>query len=319
MPADVSTRRAKLERVLTCVLALFALYTIGRFGIDQIRPPGMVPNDYQTFPRMAERLVTGAPIYRPDDPSPFKYSPTFALAFRYTFFLLPLALSWIAWCSLSIAGFSAATRWLWGRALPLERLRGWRLAALLGAFGVFHWHGYIEHWSYGQGDVIVYALFIAAVAARRDWVAGAIMAAQLLLKPQSAILLAYFLVQRRFRMLIHTGALACAALAVPAALYWGPRELVSQLGAWKMCLARQSVEFLTGNLNQSVAATLARWSSRELVTVLTPAIVALGGALALAATWFCPQTSREPRANARLAIVTLLFYAVVTPLSWRWL
>jgi hypothetical protein len=320
------TNRA-LSRRLAITLALFALYTIGRFGIDQIRPPGMIPNDYMNFHKASDRLARGAEIYVPADESPYKYSPTFIVTFRETFDRLPHAWAWALWCALSILGFAWATHWLWTRILPAGT-PGRRLAWLVGLFGLCAWHGYLEHFSYGQGDMFLYSLFVAAVAAStatkaRPWTAdvlpAVLMSGLIVMKPQSAILLAYFLMGRRFRILALTAAGTAALLLAPAA-GWGWVRQLEMFQRWRIVLANQSVDFLTGNLNQSVAASAARLlGRRELVRVLTPVLLGLGAAAAFVLALVRPLKRSAPAsACAWRAVGTLLLYALVSPLSWRW-
>ncbi|MBI3558116.1 MAG: DUF2029 domain-containing protein [Deltaproteobacteria bacterium] len=311
------------HRWLAIVLAVFVLYTIGRFGIDQIRPPGLIPNDYMNFHHASDRLAAHEQIYQAGDASPFKYSPTFLLFFRYTFDLLPRTVAWAVWCTISIAGFAWATYWLWLAAGLTYRLPRRVFLALVVAAGICGWHGYIEHFSYGQGDMILYALFIAAVAATPklsgDLLSGALMSLLLIAKPQAGILLAYFLVCRRWRMLAATGAGTFALLLAPA-LGWGFARQIQLFGEWWVVLSQQSTEFLTGNLNQSVAATAARWlGNRALVGCLTTLAVASGALAAVVLTLAWPRAAfAAPRNHARMTLTTLLMYAVVSPLSWRW-
>ena len=317
------SREKAHHRWLAVVLAIFVLYTIGRFGIDQIRPPGLIPHDYMNFHHASDRLAAGIPIYQSEDDSPFKYSPTFLVFFKNTFDLLPPSLAWILWCAISIAGFAWGTYWLWLTAGLTFRVPRRLLITLMVGAGICAWHGYIEHFSYGQGDMILFALFIGAVATMPvisgDALAAGLMALLLIAKPQAGILLAYFLVCRRWRMLAFTAAGALILLVLPA-LGWGMARQNLLFSQWWVVLSQQSIEFLKGNLNQSVAATVARGlSERSLVQPLTMLAVATGALSALGVSWVWPHAATaSPRNHARMAVTTLLLYAVVSPLSWRW-
>lgn len=313
---------------MTIALAILALYSFGRFGIDQIRPPGLIPNDYIIFHRASERLASGIQVYQADDPSPFKYSPAFILLFSETLGRLPPSMGWYVWCLISILGFTWGTHWLWTYATGRQnekfggkKLSRASLAMIAAAFTVASWHGYIEYFSYGQGDMIIFGLFIAAVAAPADWIAALAMSAALAMKPQSGILLAAFLVTRRFRMLGWTGLLTTLALFFPA-IFWGWERLAALFQAWGQVLARQDATFMTGNLNQSLAATMARLtSSQPAVHVLTTLIVAVAGVASALLAAFRPwRTDRiQPRNPALLITLALTMYSIASPLSWRWL
>lgn len=315
-----ATQRDRLAAFLTIALAIFALYTIGRFGIDQIRPPGMVPNDYENFHHALARLNAHEPIYRPNDASPFKYSPTFLLIFGATLGQLEFHRAWVLACAISAFAFAWAARWLWVNGIELGRLSQGKLAALLAAFGVFHWHGYIEHYSYGQGDALILSAFVAAAAfAEHELLSALLLALILITKPQAAILLSYFLMTRRWRVLGWSALLTIGLLLAPA-LSWGWQSLSAMFGQWGQCLQNQSLEFLTGNLNQSLAATVARLSGkRELVVPLTTAMVGTAAALSALFAAALPELSRlGPRGRAWLVAFTLLLYSLSSPLSWRW-
>src|SRR3954466_5153231 len=81
---------AKLaHRIGAGFIALVALYLALRFGpLWYFNADSRMPGDFYVSRVAAERMIAGQNIYVPGDPSPFKYSPTFAYLFRYTVFLL---------------------------------------------------------------------------------------------------------------------------------------------------------------------------------------------------------------------------------------
>src|SRR5687768_16145412 len=87
---------------MTALLAVLVVYTLLRFGLLAVRPPGFIPNDYVNFHRGSERLIGNEAIYRPQDASPYKYSPTYLMLFNATFHQLPRAVAWFMWCVLSL-------------------------------------------------------------------------------------------------------------------------------------------------------------------------------------------------------------------------
>jgi hypothetical protein len=310
--------------IIAAFLVILGAYTIWRFGIDQIQPPGFVPRDFDTFYKASQRVAAGENPYLPDEPSPFKYSPTFLLAFSATLAKLPKETSWLIWCVLSVLVCFGSWNAIFKITLADCAPRPTVLAALLAAFTVFGWHGYLEHFSYGQADFFVVGAFLlsAAFVARNRMkpTAAALLSFALVTKPQAALLLAPFAVLREYRLLAYTFGFTSALLLLPG-VFWGFGRLLSLFSLWRECLSHQSVEFLIGNLNQSLAACLGRWFGKpEAVTALMPMVVAaaLIGVAALAWRW--RSASRLwPEPKARLAVAALPFYAIVSPLGWRWL
>ncbi|MEW6058163.1 MAG: glycosyltransferase family 87 protein [Bdellovibrionota bacterium] len=314
-------------------LLVLAIYTVIRFGILGVQPPGKIPTDLLNFYVGVDRLNAGELVYQPKDWSPFKYSPTFLVLFSWTFYLLGQKLGWLMWCALSVLGFAWMADWLWRNAFPEQwenratpkghRLKGWQLSLLISAFFVFGWHGFIEHFSYGQGDFLIFTAFLGSVALvekrRNDAIAALVLSVCLITKPQSAILLSYFFIRRKWTLLLSIGVCTVALLFSPA-LAWGWPRLLELFSQWQFILQSQSADFLTGNLNQNLAASLARlFNEREAVKFLSPMFLGLGAISMMVLTWFWKTPSTmAPQAVCRLVCVVLMFYSLVSPLSWRW-
>jgi hypothetical protein len=227
----------------------------------------------------------------------------------------------------SVAFFSLMILWLWQTALS-SRGPPWAtrttvvFGASLGAALIAGWHGYLEHFSYGQADMLLIALFLLAVRLEdRARLSAFTLSLILITKPQMAILLAYFLLRRRLELLGWVGVITVVLLVLPPALIQGWAGL-RFFHEWEQMLTQQqTVEFFIGNLNQSLAASIARWTGIEkIVAPLTQLIVGMSGFGILVAARRQPALEKlSPEVRAKLAALTLVFYCVVTPLSWRWL
>jgi hypothetical protein len=302
---------------------VFALYTIARFGYDGVQPPGMIPRDFQTFYNASNHLNQGLKVYTPEDASPYKYSPTFLAIFASTFHRFPLFWSWLLWCTVSIAAWSATCRIFWSRALLGKGAPSLKTAlALIAAAVIFSWHGYLEHFSYGQADCLLLGIFVLAAWVRSkrygNWLSAFLIGSILVTKPQMAILLAYFVVQRDFEVLV-LGLLTTLVLLLLPGFFWGWPRLFSLFADWRHCLEAQTAEFITGNLNQSLAAAIARLSGRrDWVHALNMLSVLGAGALTLA---FAQRKRNRSSVNfnSKLACWSLALYLVTSPLSWRWI
>jgi len=313
-------------------LFFLVFYSVYRFGYSSIKPPGMIPNDYACFHRMAVRLKANEPIYRPTDASPFKYSPGFAFLFRHSFGAVEEKPSWQLWCAASAFFLSLGIFWFWCRGLigllpgTVKRVSRPKFLIALGIATMCGWHGFIEHYSYGQTDAILVSFYFGAVAfslrRKTEPLSALLLALILLTKIQMGVLLAPFLLRRQWRLLAMAGAFLIFVTALPAAS-WGMPQFKEYFIHWMQTLGAQDSIFLTGNLNQSVASSIARLSSnRHWVGPL--GIVNIG----LGFIWFTAIALRQkrqwvriknPEAIIRLALATLMAYAILSPLSWRWL
>ena len=303
-------------------VAFFAFYTLYRFGYAVVQPPGFIPNDFTTFHTAADRLARGVSFYQGDDDSPFKYSPTFLVIFYPLFTGLSKYASWFVWCALSAFGLSATLFIFLHKGLPAKLDRRFFLA--LATSVVFGWHGYIEHFSYGQVDVLLLACFVAATVAPR-MVAVALMSFVLITKPQAAILLSFWAFTQEWRRIGEILVGTFILLILPA-LWWGVPHHIEFFRQWKSCLGKQDYIFMTGNLNQSFAAALARillhkpWvSALSMLSITAAAIASIALALRIRGNSAMLKQLTKPDLRLRLACVTLGIYLVVTPLSWRWL
>lgn len=323
------------KKNLTILFVALGLYTILRFGILGVQPPGLIPRDYGIFHTASARLISNITFYQPDDWSPFKYSPSFLLIFRHTFHRLPMFHGWLAWCLLSVFLFAITTRMLWRWALPhphLSSLQKWPFAILVMLAGTFGWHGYIEQFSYGQGDMIIFGLFLvsAFVSEKKPLISMLLFGLMLIMKPQSGILLMYFVLRGQWKVLAGIGLIALAMLFAPA-LGWGLKHQIELFTQWNHCLAAQDASFLTGNANQNLAASIARATGHiDWMPRLGYLFIAIAGVLTLGLWWRLPQLRREPSTKlktfrndlflrSRILCFVIASYLILTPLSWRWI
>jgi hypothetical protein len=274
---------------LVLLLAVLAVYCTTPFGFLAVRPPGMIPNDYAVYHDTCTRLEQGKVVYNPSDPSPYKYSPTYLLAFCSTQHKLGKANAWPVFAGVSIVLFCAAMyllmSWAFG-GIPRPR----RLLPVLVPAVVFGWHGLLEQFSYGQIDFILFAMFaMAAIVAeqkRAAPLAALLMSLVLLTKPQMAIWMAYVLLVGNWRVIALRAAIFSFLFALPV-VAWGPAKVFALLTEWKSVLDQQSVEFMTGNHNQGLGAVVARLTGHKpLVFAFTKLFFVLGTAGTLVLAYF---------------------------------
>jgi len=288
---------------------------------------GLVPGDFYPFHVVGRRVLAGESIYNLADVSPFKYTPAFALA-MITIAKLSKTLAWWIWCVGSVSLFCYSTLRLVGIS-SFEKLTPRRQFVIAGLAAVSAWHGIIEHLSYGQADMLLFGLFALSALAlthssnpqdepknnTQSLKAGFWLSLCWISKPPSLVLGSYFLIQRQYRALGWAIVFTLLFLFLPI-FYWGPSTYLSLFADWFAVLRdRQPIEFLTGNLNQGFAASMARWTDRpeSFGTIFKLSILA-----ALAITGVIWRKYRSLPRSTTFAFSYLL-YMCVTPLSWRWI
>lgn len=316
---------ARLQKhYLLILLCVFVAYSVVRFGVLAVQPPGMIPNDYAVYHDTCQRWYFGQPVYRPSDPSPYKYSPTFLIAFCGTLDVLSKEPAWPVFAALSIILFSAAILVLFKFAfLGLPPARD--LLKVFVPAVIFGWHGYLEQYSYGQVDFALFALLVAAavLAEKKRYVplAGLLMGCALVTKPQMAVWLGYFLLTWNLRAIAFSLGFTALLVLFPL-IGLSSQEYTSLMQAWKTGLESQSVEFMIGNHNQAIGTTLARITKNpEAVFAYTNVFLAFGVALTIANAWILRKKKAflDQATRARAFCWITVLYLLLCPISWRWL
>ena len=305
-----------------CLLA----YRFGPLWYSEGSSP--LPGDFQVYWLAAKRWVEGSPIYLPSDPSPFKYSPSFAIFFQTTFFQLNPRLAAALWNVASVLAYLGSLGFLGIRLLNRVERPG-RIALGMLAGIALSWHGFLETLSYGQADLFLGSAWVFMMAtflsAPSGWIARSLLVACILaVKPQFLIALVPLVLVLGKRELL-AAALCTAALYLAPAVTIGPQALIHQIQAWIDCLrVQQDSAFLAANINQSAASVLARWLGR-------PEWVGVLGALGVLGFWlgFGKSATRSGLhrrtgtlpGDAALGFFSLALagYLLFSPLSWRWL
>ena len=234
-PSPSPSRPPALRWALAAGLVLLAL------GVGLRLATRSNKGDLEVFYLLAPRASSGLDLYHyregpdPSRPTAYIYPPSFALAFAP---LTRLPFPWVRalWGALGVL-WAARAFWLaWGLAWPAGaagRPPPWgRTSALAAALGAgvalrFVW----SDLSHGQVNLLVAWLTLEGIAAaeardpagrptREGW-AGLWMAAAVVLKLTPALVVALYLVRRRWRLVGLSVLWGLVWLWLPA-LYWGP-------------------------------------------------------------------------------------------------
>lgn len=288
--------------------------------------------DLEVYHRVCARVGSGLDLYsyregpQPSELTAYIYPPPFALLF-YPLTQLPFALVRGLWCALGVLAL-ARCLWLGVEVLRLGGIpRPPPLALGLGAL-IFLRYAWSDI-SHGQVNVFVAWLTLEGIAAaegERDAAAGAWLAAAVTLKLTPAIVVAHYLLRRRWRLIAWGSGCGLALLLLPALAFGFGRNLdylwrfVSEVTPWN---AR--FHGFVGN-NASLPAAAARLLAgsadagqppRPLLGSLAPASALLVGraisATFLVAALALAQRARSPRSLALVLAATPL----VSPIAWK--
>ncbi|RZA08165.1 MAG: DUF2029 domain-containing protein [Proteobacteria bacterium] len=324
----------RYQSVCGAILLLITLILGYRFGIAWfLNPDARIPQDWHVYWAAAERLIAGENIYQPQDALPFKYSPTFAYFFRYSFFLLPEKMAAALWMLLSVFSFFGALAYASSTLLPFVK-NPRRYCYFLIVAIILAWKGVLETLSFGQIDLFILAAYL--VIGGSAWsphhaksghraLRICLWVAILTAKPHFLFVwgITLFISPIVEAMMLAVAVLASYALPI---LWLGPASLNLQFRQWWNCLVeQQDASFMITNFNQSLSATMGRLAERaDLVKHLGLGLLAAFGLFLL---WLFSRLPRRALiagiASQRARLLWWGFglssFLVFSPLSWRWL
>ncbi len=244
------------ERARKLAWLALAVYLVGLAVAATLRIQG----DFAIYYRTGQRVLAGAAIYPPDEADRFLYAPIFAILFA-PLALLPRRLAQLAFC---IVNAGALVAFITGSGVMLFG-RGFRLSAALIAMPVIFTIIFIgNNFEHGQVNLPVLAMCVWAIVYARESrrvVAGAMLAAAMLIKPFAIFLALYLLLRSRFAVLGWTIVAGAILIAAPI-LVFGPRGAIDQTQAYLHAVASMTGRYRVMLTNQSAVAWLARLAGR---------------------------------------------------------
>jgi hypothetical protein len=239
-----------VRRLVALLLLAGALSAIYALKIVHRMP------DFEVYRRAGLRAARAEPLYRETDGHyQFKYLPAFALA-AVPLAVVPAPLSRLTWFAASI-GLLAWLLVLSHRILP-ERRRPVRL--LVVATSIVLAKFYAHEIELGQVNILMTLLVVAAAYSIRkgsEGMAGALVAAAIVVKPYAVIFLPYLAARRRPASIATSLAGVVAALLLPAVVY-GTDGAVALTSAWWRTVTATTAPNLLDFNNVSAASVFAR-------------------------------------------------------------
>lgn len=237
--------------------------------------------DFDVYRVAGTRVAAGEPLYRAEDGHwQFKYLPAFAFAIAPIAQLPPLVARGV-WFFSSVGLLVLLVSLSLAHLPDRRRGAGVLVGLIVLAMGKF----YVREVGLGQTNLLLAVLVLGAVAqsrARRDGLAGALLAAATIVKPYGILFLPYLIVRRRWRGAASYVAVIAAALLLPTLRYGWSGNLALLHGWWDV-VTTSTAPNLAGQDNISIAGMYAAWLG------VGPAAGWLGAATALLLVLACAR------------------------------
>ncbi|BBZ00369.1 MAG TPA: mannosyltransferase [Mycolicibacterium fallax] len=293
---------------------LLALSVIARLAWTYLLPNGANFVDLHVYLGGAGALNTPGTLYdyvyadqTPDFPLPFTYPP-FAAVIFYPLTLLPFGVVALGWTLGIMAGLYGLV-WLSQRILGVDG--GHRSAMAFTAVGI--WTEPLRStFDYGQINVLMVLLVLAAVYCTRDWLAGLAVGVAAGIKLTPAIAVLYLLGVKRWRAalwailaLAGTVALSIAVIGQQARHYF--TDLLGDAGR---------VGPIGTSFNQSWRGALSRILGHD-AGYTAPVLIAVAATAVLAwLAWRALASDAGEPDRLGLVLVVALLGLLVSPISW---
>ncbi len=268
--------------------------------------------DFEVYLRAGIRARAAEPLYRATDGHyQFKYLPAFAVA-AVPLGLAPERLVRAVWFSASLALLAVLLRTS-ADILPVRRRSR---ATLIGLTFVLLAKFYAHELELGQVNILMATLVVLAaqqIHSGREWTAGLLVAAAIVVKPYAVLLVPYFLARRQLPAIVAAVAGLMAALVLPSLVYGFERNLQLTVDWWSTVRDTTAPNLADFN-NVSALAVCTRWlgpgSAAE--TWATTTVVAL---LATVAIVFVRRGSIAFPEGLEVALL-LTIMPIVSPQGW---
>lgn len=210
--------------------------------------------DFGVCYKNGRRILDGETLYRVSDGHlQFKYAPVSAL-FYAPLALLPWEVAKIIWFYLELI-LLFAVLWISTKLLPSPP-RGPVLVLLPATLVLLKFIG--RELELGQVNILILFFLtsmIAEVIRRKDAMAGVLWGISLFFKPYALVFLPYFILKKRFKIVLVGAAVVLAGLVLPA-LNFGLQGNWVVLRDWISTLSRSTPELMAAGDTSSLYAFL---------------------------------------------------------------
>jgi hypothetical protein len=300
-------------------IALFGLIGILLLGAFYGIYLGWVKKDMSDFGvcyRAGQRILWGETMYRTADGHlQYKYAPVSAI-FYSAFASLPYEVAKVIWYYLELICLFAAF-WISYRCLPSRENGTWFVIGL----GLLIFAKYTgREIELGQVNIFIIfllVLMLLALIKKKEVASGALWGISVFFKPYALVFLPYFLLKKRFRIVVSGLAVLAIGLVAPALIFGWQGNLVV-LREWVGTLSHSTPNLLAVSDNASLYAFLWKllgWQQRLWVEILFGTVFAAIGAVFLWMMWQGKKSSLQRPETLEAAFLFTLI-PLFSPLGW---
>ena len=288
-----------------------ALIVIAAVWVFAFKAADRMP-DFEVYWTAGWRAARAEPLYRvADGVYRLLYLPAFAVMV-IPIGALPLPTAKIVWFALSLAGLGALLR-LSVQALPERRRPAWWLV-LVAIVGLGKY--YAEELVLGQVNLMLTLAAtgaIVALAARREALAGSLLALAVVVKPYGLIFLPWLAARRQIASTLAAAIGLVGAFALVSAIY-GIDGAIGLHRDWWWAVTDRTAATLAHSDNVSVASMYTKWfGMRALADWLTAATLAV---LLLSAALVFHARRGIARPEGLEAALLLTLTPLLSPQGW---
>jgi len=305
----------KSKRVLITIFIFLAILT-GIFFLYNMHEK-MV--DFSVNYEAGKRLRWGETLYRVEDEHfMFKYLPFAAVIYLPLSYLDPEAAKGIWY--LLVAACIAGILYMSKKLLPVVYIKPWLLISatflILGRF-------FFRELFLGQINAVITLLLLFMLGlltsdhenksnSRNIW-SGMIWGLAVSLKPYAVIFFPYFLVKKKWTVLISGAALISVSLFVPA-LYYGFKGNLIVIQEWVNSLSQSTPGLFSSQDNASLTAFFVKWTGNQsLSLMLAGLIIAI---LAGSVLFLIKKGKYLDHPQVLEGFLLLMLIPLISPLGW---
>jgi hypothetical protein len=198
-------------------------------------------------------------------------------------------------------------------ALPDRRLR---ISILLAIASVLLAKSFVKELAYGQTNLlfgVILLLAFRAAGTRHDVLAGALVGADVFVKPYAVLMLPWIVAARGLPAALGAGAVIAIGLLLPALIY-GWTGNIALLGEWFRTVTETSGPLLTFAENISIAGMWAKWIGIGPAATRWSAATIVALAILIAMAWF--RRNRRDDPDYLVFGLILLMVPLASPQGW---
>jgi len=304
-PDPVLSRRRWSRRVAGgALIALVAWWVFTHKAADRMP-------DFEVYWKAGTRAAAAEPLYREADADyQFKYFPAFAVLIM-PLAAMPLQIAKAVWFGASVMALVVLLG-LAARAPPDLRRPVWVLVLIaIVVLGKY----YARDLVLGQINVLftmVATGAIVAMAARREDLAGLLVAIAVMIKPYAVIMLPWLAARRKPPAIIAAAAGVAAGLILPAAIY-GVTGAIDLYKGWWTTVSTTTGDTMVLTDNISIAAMYVKWLGPD--PPAWPAVVTSAALLLIAVLVFRVR-GRVAKPDALEGALLLTLMPLISPQGW---